>query len=85
VGAKKLLEKLHKYLDQGEKRDAAVRCEQIDLILDKLEKKERKLKSKLEAEKDKSTRKQLEMEMRIIALQRKKGSKRRKELQEKCK
>lgn len=85
MGAKKLLDKLNKYLDKGESRTDAVRCEQIDLILEKLEKKERKLKSKLESEKDKSTRKQLEMEVRIIALQRKKGSKRRKELQEKCK
>ena len=53
--------------------------------MDKLAKKEKKLKSKLGSEKDKDKRKQLEMEMRIIALQRKKGSKRRKELQEKCK
>lgn len=85
MGAKKLLDKLHKYLDQGEKKKDAVRCEQIDQILDKLDKKERKLRSKLENEKDKSVRKRLEMEVRIIALQRKKGSKRRKELQEKCK
>ena len=85
MGAKKLLEKLHKYLDKGESRTDAVRCEEIDHILDKLAKKEKKLKSKLGSEKDKDKRKQLEMEMRIIALQRKKGSKRRKELQEKCK
>lgn len=85
MAAKKLLNKLHKYLDQGEKKKDAVRCEEIDRILEKLDKKERKLRSKLENEKDKSTRKQLEMEVRIISLQRKKGSKRRKELQDKCK
>ena len=85
MGVKKLLEKLHRYLDKGEAGKDAVRCEQIDLILDKLEKKELKLRGKLDAEKDKGKRKQLNMEVRIISLQRKKGIKRRKELKEKCK
>jgi len=85
VGVNKLLEKLHKYLDKGEKNKASVRCDQIDLILDKLQKKERRLKKRLAAEKDKGKRKQLNMEVRIIALQRKKGNKRRKELKNKCK
>lgn len=40
MGAKKLLENLRKYLRKGEHRKDAVRCEQIDVILDKLEKKE---------------------------------------------
>lgn len=85
MGVNKLLEKLHKYLDKGEKNKASVRCDQIDLILDKLQKKERRLKKRLAAEKDKGKRKQLNMEVRIIALQRKKGNKRRKELKNKCK
>ena len=54
-------------------------------MLHKREKQDPTQTPKLENEKDKSARKQLEMEVRIIALQRKKGSKRRKELQEKCK
>ncbi len=85
MGAKNLLEKLHKYLDRGESNKDAVRCDQIDIILDKLEKKEQKLRKKLDAEKDKSKQRELSMEMRIISLQRKKGSKRRKELKDKCK
>lgn len=85
MGVEKLLGKLRKYLDKGEKNKAAVRCEQIDFILDKLGKKEQRLKKKLENEKNKNKRKELNMELRIISLQRKKGRKRRKELQAKCK
>jgi len=84
MAAKKLLEKLHKYLLKGENRTDAVRCEQIDLILDKLEKKERRSRKNLDTEKDKGKRKQLDMEVRIISLQRKKGIKRRRELGKKC-
>lgn len=84
MGAKKLLEQLKKYLAKGEKSQEKVRCEKIDVILEKLGKKEQKLKKKLEKEKNKGQRKQLEMELRIISLQRKKGIKRRKELEEKC-
>ncbi len=85
MGAKNLLEKLHKYLDKGERQKDAVRCDQIDILLDKLEKKEQKLRNKLDAEKDKNKQRELSMEIRIISLQRKKGSKRRKELKGKCK
>ncbi len=85
MGAKKLLEKLQKYLLTGEKRTNSARCEQIDLILNKLEKKEHKLRKKLDSEKDKGQRKRLGMELRILSLQRKKGKKRRKELEKKCK
>ena len=84
MGAKKLLEKLKKYLAKGEKSQAAIRCEKIDDILDKLGEKEKKLKKKLEKEKNKGQRKDMEMELRIISVQRKKGIKRRKELEEKC-
>lgn len=85
MGAKELLEKLHKHLDKGESKKDAIRCDQIDIILDKLEKKEQKLKKKLDGEKDKSKKKQLNIEIRIISLQRKKGMKRRQELKDKCK
>ncbi len=81
----KLLEKLRKYLDKGEKNRAAVRCEQIDSILEKLDKKEQRLRKNLDNEKNKSKRKQMSMEVRILSLQRKKGIKRRKELKSKCK
>lgn len=84
MGAKKLLEKLKKYLDKGEQNEAVVRCEKIDIILEKLGEKEQKLKKKLEKEKKKDQRKQLDMELRIISLQRKKGIKRRKELEARC-
>jgi hypothetical protein len=85
MGVEKLLEKLQKYLDKGEKREIAVRCDRIDSLLDKLGKKEKKLKKKLASEKDKSKRKQLKLELRIVSMERKKGNKRRKELKEKCK
>ena len=85
MGVEKLLERLQKYLAKGEKKGAAIRCERIDSLLDKLGRKEKKLKKKLASEKDKSKRKQLNLELRIISLQRKKGRKRRKELEERCK
>ena len=46
MGTEKLLDKLQKYLKQGEKSKNDVRCEQIDLILGKLEKKEQKLQGR---------------------------------------
>lgn len=84
MGATKLLENLRKYLRKANRTDA-VRCEQIDLILDKLEKKEHRLRKKLDTEKNRGKRKQLDIEVRIISLQRKKGIKRRRELEKKCK
>ncbi len=85
MGVKTLLEKLTKYLDKGENRQATIRCGKIDIILEKLAKKEQRLRKKLAGEKDKGKHKQLNMEVRIISLQRKKGIKRRKELQAMCK
>lgn len=85
MGIEKLFGKLQKHLDKGEKKKAAVRCERIDELLEKLEKKEHQLKKKIAGEKDKRNRKQLNMELRIVSLQLKKGAKRRKELAEKCK
>ena len=85
MDVEKLLEKLQKYLDRGKNSRAAIRCEHVDSILDKLGKKEQKLKKKLANEKNKSKRKHLNLELRMISLQRKKGIKRRKELKNKCK
>lgn len=85
MGVKTLLEQLTKHLDKGKKKEATIRCEQVDLILGKLGKKERKLRKALAGEKDKLKRKKLNMEVRIISLQRKKGIKRRKELKDRCK
>jgi hypothetical protein len=85
MGVKKLLDKLQKYLNRGQKKKDAIRCDQIDLILERLETKEHKLRRKLDSEKDKGKWKKLDMEVRIISLQRKKGIKRRKELEDRCK
>ena len=85
MGVKTLLEKLTKYLEKGENKQSSIRCEQIDIILEKLAKKEQRLRKKLADEKDKGKHKQLNIEVRIISLQRKKGIKRRKELQAMCK
>jgi hypothetical protein len=85
MGQENLLDKLQKHLKRGEKRKDAIRCDQIDIILEKLERKEQKLRKKLALEKDKGKRKKLDMEIRIISLQRKKGIKRRKEWADRCK
>lgn len=84
MGIDKLVNNLHKNLDQGKLENATVRCERIDELLGKLEKKKSKLKNKLASEKRKSKRKKLALELRIVTLELKKGRKRRKELKAKC-
>ena len=56
----------------GEKNGASVRCERVDALLEKLKKKEQKLKKKLANESSKSKQKELTMELRIIPLELKK-------------
>lgn len=85
MGVDKLLKKIQKHLDKGEKDNEKIRCERIDFLLEKLKKKEQKLTKKLADEKNKNKRKQLNMERRIVSLELKKGTKRRKELKDKCK
>jgi len=84
MGIEKLLDNLKDYLDKGEKKKKA-HCDRIDELLVKLAEKEEKLKTKIENESDASKRKRLNTELKIIAVQRKKGAARREELSEKCK
>ena len=53
-------------------------------LLAKLEEKEAKITRKLEKEKDSVKRKRLKTELKIVAVQRKKGAQRREELNTKC-
>ena len=84
MGINKILRKLEKNLDEGGKKKAQVHCERIDDLLGKLKKKETKLKKTLASEKNKHKRKELTLELKIVSLELKKGTKRRKELAEKC-
>ena len=79
----KVLSKLHDYLDQGERKKKA-HCERIDSLLNKLKDKEHNLEKKLAAENDPAKKKRLKMELKVVAAQRKKGQKRRKEIDDKC-
>ena len=85
MGVNKILRDLQKNLKKGDKKKALVHCERIDDLLDKLKKKETKLKKKLAIEKNKHKRKQLALELKIVSLELKKGAKRRNELSKKCK
>ena len=85
MGVTKLLEKLRVGLKKGEARSNQKRCSQIEQILKKLKAKQRALKKKQLGEKDKTQRKELDLETRIVARQRKKGIIRLKELRKKCK
>ena len=84
MGIEKLLENLNTYLKKGEKKKS-VQCGRIDEILEKLEDKKSKLEKKAEDENNKSKKKRLKTEIKIIALQLKKAYKRREELSKKCK
>lgn len=81
----KLIKKLNKHLNKVKKSDDEISCERIDTLLEQIKKKERKLKTSLAEEKDKSERKHLKLELRIVSAERKKGLKRRSELKKKCK
>ena len=83
MGIEKLLKDLTDYLDKGERKKKA-HCERIDELLAKLEEKEAKITRKLENEKDTVKRKRLKTELKIVAVQRKKGAQRREELDTKC-
>ncbi|MCP4284996.1 MAG: hypothetical protein GY792_11160 [Gammaproteobacteria bacterium] len=80
----KLLDNLKDYLDKGEKKKQA-HCGRIDALLDKLAEKENKLQKKIAKESNASKIKRLNTELKIIAVQRKKGLARREELSDKCK
>lgn len=84
MGIEKLVKNLNKDLETGERGEARVRCDRIDELLHKLKKKKKKLKAKLAGETSKSKRKKLSLELRIASLELKKGIKRRKELEKRC-
>ncbi len=79
MGTKKLLKKLDKHLDNAD-MDVREHCELLDELLDKIKKREDKLQSKLENESDPAERKHLKTELKIVALQLKRGTARREEL-----
>ncbi len=83
MGTKKLLTKLGEYLDLAD-TDEREHCEKIDELLHKIREKEEKLRSKLEEETDPAERKHLKTELKIVALQLKRGAARREELSAKC-
>lgn len=84
MGIEKLLDSLKDYLDKGEAKKKA-HCDRIDELLAKLEEKEIKLRQKVENETNETKKKRLNTELKIIAVQRKKGAARREELSDKCK
>jgi len=80
----KLLSKLNNYLDEGQRKKKA-HCERIDHLLVKLKKKQKELEGELAKEKDSAKRKRIKTELKVVEVQRKKGQKRREELEVKCK
>lgn len=69
---KHLLEKLRKFLD-ADRRAQLAQVDSIEEVLDKLEEKELKLRSKLEAETDPEKRERLEMKLSVCEAQCRKG------------
>ncbi len=84
MGINKIVEKLKTYLDEGERKKRAD-CDQIVVLLEKLEEKEKKLKKKLDNENNTAKQKKLKTELKIVKVQLRKGVERAKELQAKCK
>jgi len=84
MGLDKLLSKLNDYLDEGQRKKKA-HCERIDDLLVKLKEKQKGLEAELKKEKDSGKRKRIKSELKIVEMQRKKGQKRREELEVKCK
>ena len=80
MGIKKLFKNLNEYLDKDNKKKSRLTCGRIDHLLEQLKEKEKKLRKKLDKEKNTSKRKRIKTELKVIALQVKKGVKRRDEL-----
>ena len=72
MGFNKLIKGLKKVLSNKGSSNVASR-ERLDSLLDKLEKKEKKLKQKLDKEKIPKKRKELKLQLKIVTAQRKKG------------
>lgn len=79
-----VLKRLNTYLSKGERKKKA-HCERIDSLLEKLKEKESRLEKELKKEHDPEKKKRIKIELKVISEQRKKGHKRRKELNAKCK
>ncbi len=85
MGLNKLIKKLKQNLHKGKKSKHNISCERIDELLEKIKRKERKLQAMLAEEDDKSERKHLKLELKIASAEHRKGLKRRRELEKKCK
>ena len=72
MGINKLINSLQKSLSSATGKNETSR-ERIDCLLDKLEKKEKKLRQKFENEKNPKKRKELKLQIKIVSTQRKKG------------
>jgi Skp family chaperone for outer membrane proteins len=79
MGLEKIIKQLKHYLNDSDGKNKAV-CAHIDELLEKLEKKEKKLHEKIEAEDNSDARKKLKTELKVVQLQIKKGHKKRKEI-----
>ena len=79
----KLIKRLTGLLDSGKKKER-VKCDRISDLLKKLKKQERAAKAKLATEKDRTKRKRLATNIKILHTQRKKAIRRFKELKKKC-
>lgn len=73
MGFNKLVKQIQKALSNNNYHKDASR-ERIDTLLGKLEKKEKKLKQKLDKEKNPKKRKELKLQLKIVSTQRKKGA-----------
>lgn len=80
----KILKNLDKYLHKA-KASNAVRCDQLDSLLDELKSKGKKTEKALAKEKGGTERKQLKLELKMIKVELRKAKERRKELSAKCK
>ncbi|MET0106164.1 MAG: hypothetical protein ABW072_13630 [Sedimenticola sp.] len=74
MGLEKLVKKVKACLDKDGKKKT--HCDALESLLDKLKEKESKLQKKLSKETDPKKRKHLNLELKIIHVQMKKGKKR---------
>ncbi|MEW8412883.1 MAG: hypothetical protein AB2728_07190 [Candidatus Thiodiazotropha sp.] len=81
--AEKIIDKLKSLIDAGKKTERP-KCERIAELLKKLKKQEHAAKEKLAKEKDRTKRKRLSTEIKILHTQRKKAIRRYKELRKNC-
>ena len=79
MGIAKLLKCLHKQLKRSH-ADKIKQCDQLEELLNQLQKKEQALQQKLQKAKNISKRKRLKTDLKIVKLQLKKGRKRLDEL-----